>query len=306
MKLGLIGLGRMGNAIAQRVVQAGHEVIGFDLSEDALQAAKEIGVKTVTNLADLGHQTRIIWLMVPIGDPVDYTIKQLLPNLKAGDILIDGGNSKFTDSINRATMLAAHGIFFLDCGTSGGLHGRANGFSLMVGGDKAAYTKVHHLLVAIAAPGGLGHVGPSGAGHYVKMVHNGIEYALLEAYAEGFHVLREGSFKDVAFNLERITGIWNNGSIIRSWILELAQTIFHEDQKFDTISGEVAEGGTGRWTVEDAKKNNIPVPILEESLKFRFWSRETGGNYATKIIVMLRHEFGGHPVKKIGSDNENN
>ena len=218
--------------------------------------------------------------------------------IKGGDILIDGGNSKFTDSIRRAQMLKTENIFFLDCGTSGGLQGRALGFSLMVGGDEVAYTKIHQILVAIAAPGGVGYVGPSGAGHYVKMVHNAIEYALLQAYAEGFQLLKEGSFKDTVFSLEHISGIWLNGSVIRSWILELSNDIFRKyGQKFEDVIGEIAEGGTGRWAVEDAHEHHVPARVIEESLKVREWSRKTGGDYATKIVAMLRHQFGGHEVK---------
>jgi len=299
MNMGIVGLGRMGNAIAQRLITAGHQVVGFDLDKETLKKAHEIGVETVPSLEDLAFATRVIWLMVPVGKAVDDTIGQLIPHMKGGDIIVDGGNSNFHDSIRRAEMLKGQDIFFLDCGTSGGLQGRAIGFSLMVGGDEATYTKIHPLLVDIAAPGGVGYVGPSGAGHYVKMVHNAIEYALLQAYAEGFQLLKQGSFKDIVFDLEHISDIWMNGSVIRSWILELAHDVFEEyGQKFEDISGEIAEGGTGRWAVDDAKEHDVPVQVIEESLKVREWSRETGGDYATKLVAMLRHQFGGHEVKK--------
>jgi len=298
MKLGIIGLGRMGSAIAQRVLDAGHEVVGFDISHTLRSAAQQFGVQAVNNLDEIAAQTRIIWLMVPAGEIIDRVINDLLPKLKAGDIIIDGGNSKFTDSMRRAETLKASGIFYLDCGTSGGLLGRSIGFSLMVGGDKATYTKVHPLLEAIAADGGVGHVGPSGAGHYVKMVHNGIEYAILQSYAEGFHLIKSGSFKDQLLDLERVSRIWQNGSVIRSWLLDLAHEVFAEDQELKDVVGEVAEGGTGKWMVEDAHKNNIPVKLIEESLNTRAWSRKTGGSYMTKVIAMLRNKFGGHPVKK--------
>lgn len=299
MRMGLIGLGRMGNAIAQRLVQAGHDVLGFDVDEHAKREARDVGVTLVSDIAALGKDTRIIWLMVPHGKVVDDVLKILVPHLKAGDIVIDGGNSKFTDSIRRAKMLENLGIAFLDCGVSGGLQARGNGFSLMVGGDNVIYTKVHSLLAAIAAPGGLGHVGPSGAGHYVKMVHNGIEYALLQAYAEGFQLIRQGSFKDSVLDLEEITRVWNNGSIIRSWILELAHSIFLKDQKLDRYSGKVEATGMGKWTVEDAYKHDVPVRLIEDAVDIRYWSQETGGNYSTKVVALLRHEFGGHPVKKV-------
>ncbi len=299
MNMGIVGLGRMGNAIAQRLITSGHQVVGFDLDKETLKKAHEVGVETVSSLEDLAFATRVIWLMVPVGKAVDDTIAQLIPHMKGGDIIIDGGNSNFHDSIRRAKTLKAQDIFFLDCGTSGGLQGRAIGFSLMVGGDEATYTKIHPLLVDIAAPGGVGYVGPSGAGHYVKMVHNAIEYALLQAYAEGFQLLKQGSFKDIVFDLEHISDIWMNGSVIRSWILELAHDVFEEyGQKFEDISGEIAEGGTGRWAVEDAKDHDVPLQVIEESLKVREWSRETGGDYATKLVAMLRHQFGGHEVKK--------
>lgn len=299
MNIGMIGLGKIGNAIAQRLVQEGHEVFGFDKDQKALEAAQMIGVRVVHDIAMLARETRVVWLMVPAGEAVDLVLKELVSHLKAGDIIIDGGNSNFTDSIRRAQMLEAFDIVFLDCGVSGGLQGREHGFSLMVGGDHTAYTKVHQILVAIATPGGVGHVGPSGAGHYVKMIHNGIEYALLQAYAEGFQLLRQGSFKNSVLDLEEITRIWNNGSIIRSWILELAHTIFLQDQKLDTYSGKVDETGMGAWMVEDAHHYNVPVKLVEDALHIRRWSQETGGNYATKVVALLRHEFGGHPVKKI-------
>ncbi len=299
MKLGIIGLGRMGEAIAYRVTRTGHEVVGFDLNPESCKAAEKIGVTCVNNLEKLAQQVRIIWLMVPAGDPVDQTIDKLLPHLQPGDIVIDGGNSNYKNSMRRAKKLKEHGIYFLDCGTSGGLLGRDIGFSLMLGGDKKSFEKVELLLKAIAAPNGYGLMGPSGMGHYVKMVHNGIEYALLQAYAEGFNLIKQGTFKEVQPDLEKISRVWSNGSVIRSWILDLAHNVFKEDQELKDISGEVAEGGTGRWTVEEAHEQDIEVPLIEGALHERRRSRETGGNYMTKIIAMLRKQFGGHAVKKI-------
>ncbi len=299
MNIGIVGLGRMGNAIAQRLVSAGHQVIGFDVDKEALKKAHEINVETVPSLEDLAFATRVIWLMVPVGKAVDDTLGQLIPHMKGGDIIVDGGNSDFHDSIRRAQMLKNYEIYFLDCGTSGGVQGRGIGFSLMVGGDEASYIKIHSLLVSIAAPGGVGRVGPSGTGHYVKMVHNAIEYAVLQAYAEGFQLLKQGAFKDISFDLQHISNIWLNGSVIRSWILQLCHDVFQEyGQKFEDISGEIAEGGTGRWAIEDAQKHDVPFKVIEESLHIREWSRETGGDYATKLVALLRHQFGGHEVKK--------
>ena len=299
MKVGIIGLGRMGSGIAQRLLEAGHEVIGYDPGAQAVNGAQQLGVTTVPTLADLARETRIIWLMVPVGTPVDATINSLLPYLQSGDIVVDGGNSKFTDSIARANMLAHHGVSFLDCGTSGGVHGRELGFCLMVGGDELIYKKIQPLLVAIAAPNAVSHVGPSGAGHYVKMVHNGIEYGLMQAYAEGFELLKEGTFKDHKLDLHEISRVWNQGSIIRSWLLELTHTILRKDQELNAISGEIEEGGTGLWTAQDARACQVPMPVLDASLEVRRWSRKTGGNFATKLIAMMRHAFGGHAVKKV-------
>jgi len=295
MKIGIIGLGRMGNSIAFRAIEGGHEVVGYDNYIEARKKAEKIGVTVVDSIAAIAEDVRIFWLMVPVSS-VEDVIRDLRSHIKAGDIIVDGGNSKYTDSIRRAHALAEEHIFFLDCGTSGGVQGRGEGFCLMVGGDNAIYTKIHPLLTAIAAAGGVAHVGPSGAGHYAKMIHNGIEYALLQAYAEGFHLLKNGGF---TLDLEEISRLWNNGSVIRSWILELIHDIFRRDQELRNISGEIAESGMGRWAVEEAAKDDIPARVIEEALLVRAWSRETGGNYATKLVALLRHEFGGHPVKKI-------
>ncbi len=296
MKIGIIGLGKMGSAIAYRLLQAGHEVIGFNQDRQAADIVKKMGAEIVTSVQEVAQKARIIWLMIPAGDPVDEVLEQLQGNLQRDDIIIDGGNSKFTDSIRRANYLKGFNINFLDCGTSGGLQGKEIGFCLMVGGQKGAYLTIEPLLKAIAAPRGYGHVGVSGAGHYVKMIHNGIEYALLQSYAEGFHLLKEGRYKEL--DLAHIADIWNHGSVIRSWILELSYTIFKHNTTFKNISGEIAESGTGAWTVQEAKEQNIPVPLIEHALAIRAWSRATGGNYATKVVAMLRNAFGGHAVTK--------
>jgi 6-phosphogluconate dehydrogenase len=295
MKVGIIGLGKMGNGVAARLRDAGHEVIGFDYSQAACQAARDMGVTIMPDLDTFARETAVAWLFVPAGDPVDAVLKSLMA-MSAHAIIIDGGNSKFTDSMRRAAECQQKNIYFLDCGTSGGVFGRENGYSLMVGGDEHAYKKVLPLLQAVATPGGVGHVGPSGAGHYVKMVHNGIEYGLMQAYAEGFDLIKNGSFKEQNLDLEKITGIWLHGSVIRSWLLELAHTIFKKDQRLDSIGGDIQESGTGSWTVDDAHKNKIPVPVIDQALKVRAWSRTTGGNYATKIVALLRNAFGGHSV----------
>lgn len=300
LKLGIIGLGRMGAGIAERIVRAGHEVYGFDLDAHNTAQAQKHGVKIVAAVPDIATSVDVIWLMVPPGKPVDDVLNLLMPTLKKDCIIIDGGNSNFKDSMRRAQMVAQKDVSYLDCGTSGGLHGRESGYCLMVGGDKQAYDTVAPFLSLIAAPQGMAYVGPSGAGHYVKMVHNGIEYALLQGYAEGFQLLKEGTFKDVPLDLKQISNLWNHGSIIRSFLLELAHNVYKKDQEFKTVSGEIAEGGTGKWTVQEAHEHTIPVPLIEESLAVRARSRDTGGNYATKLVALLRNQFGGHAVKKIG------
>ena len=296
MNMGLIGLGRMGNAIGFRLVEAGHTVIGFDTNKDTRKEAQEVGIGLARDIKDVAEQTRIIWLMVPVS-VVDQVLLDLVPHLKAGDIIVDGGNSFYKDSMRRAKELSSKGIFFLDCGTSGGVAGRSYGFCLMIGGNEDTFVKIHTLLAAIARPGGVGYIGPSGTGHYVKMIHNGIEYGLLHAYAEGFQIIKEGTFKNLAIDLEELSRIWNVSSIIRSFLLDLTHEIFEEDQEFHNVIGEIEEGGTGKWTVEEAEAHHIAIPIIKQALEMRAWSRQSGGNYATKLIVLLRHKFGGHPVK---------
>lgn len=298
LRVGVIGLGRMGQSIAYRLINAGHQVIGFDFDAQAREQTQALGAKCIDVLADITDGIDALWVMVPAGDPVDDVIKQVLPTLSKNTIVIDGGNSNFHDSIRRAQMLVQHGIAFLDCGTSGGLHGREIGFSLMVGGDRAAYEKMVPLFQALAAPHGFDYMGPSGSGHYVKMVHNGIEYALLQSYAEGFDLLKNNKmYPDL--DLEKISSVWCNGSIIRSWIIELTHEVFKDDQDFAQISGSIGENKTGQWTLDEAQHAGVAADMLEKALAARAWSRQTGGNYATKLVALLRHQFGGHPVKKV-------
>lgn len=299
MNIAVIGLGKMGEAIASRAVNAGHAVFGFDVNKEMCAAAQRSGVSVVQSIEDFAHRgIHVFWLMVPQGELVDKVIGQLQSFAQPGDVIIDGGNSKFTDSIRRAKELEKDRIFYLDCGTSGGVHGRENGFCLMVGGQKEAYEQVKPVLLSVAISGGCAHVGPSGSGHYVKMVHNGIEYGLLQAYAEGFHLLKDGEFKNDQLDLEQIAKLWNHGSVIRSWILDLLYDVMKEDQNLDDIAGNVAATGMGLWTVERAHASNISVPVIEKALDVRNCSEKTGGNYATKIVAMLRNKFGGHSVTK--------
>lgn len=296
MKIGVIGLGRMGMAIVDRLLKAGHDVFAFDIDQKARDAAQKLGAQTVEAVDQLPQQVNVIWLMLPAGKVVDDVIDALLPNMQKGHIIVDGGNSKFTDTIRRAGYLAQHGIHLLDCGTSGGLKGRDIGFSLMIGGDQKVFESIKSLFAAIAHKDGFGYMGPPGAGHYVKMIHNGIEYALLQSYGEGFDLLKHGQYRSL--DLEKVACVWNNGGVIRSYILELIQNVFANDQQFDTISGEVDESGTGLWTVQEAHKQKVPVKLIEDALEIRKQSRETGGNFGTKLVALLREQFGGHEVKK--------
>ena len=294
MKLAVIGLGRMGAAIAARAQAAGYCVLGFDPNVQIQKEQQQKGIQVYESLQELAKEADVAWLMVPAGAVVDQTIDALLATLKKSAIIIDGGNSNFADSVKRAQKLQLKGIPFLDCGTSGGIHGQKDGFCLMVGGDYAAYLKVEPLLKVIATKDGVAYLGKSGAGHYVKMVHNGIEYGMLQAYAEGFHLLREGSYKDL--DLHKIARLWQHGAVIRSWLLELTENVLIQDQNLADIDGKIQEGGTGLWTVQNAHENKIPVSVIEKSLEVRKESRVSGGNYATKLIQMIRNAFGGHTL----------
>lgn len=297
MKVGVIGLGKMGISVAYRLAKGGHDVFGYDVDTKVCQEAEEIGVTCALSVKEMAKKIDILWLMVPAGKAVDSVLESIQPHLTKETIVIDGGNSKFTDSLRRAKELKKQNISFLDCGTSGGLYGRQIGFSLMIGGELSAFEHAEPIFQAIAMPCGYGYMGPSGAGHYVKMVHNGIEYALLQAYAEGFHLLKEGRYKNL--DLAKIADVWVHGSVIHSWLLELAKNVFEHDQEFKNISGEIGGGATGQWTVDEAHEQHIPVRLIEDALSVRKESRQTGGNYSTKLVALLREAFGGHEVKKI-------
>ncbi len=299
MNIAIIGLGKMGEAIAYRAIQAGHIVYGFDTNQspDFIQSMNKLGIHFVASITDFcQHAIDFYWLLVPQGTIVDHVIAEISSFVQAKTIIVDGGNSKFTDSVRRAQELAKNDIYFLDCGTSGGIHGKDHGFCLMVGGNKIAYETIESVFKAVAMPDGCAYMGESGTGHYVKMIHNGIEYGLLQAYAEGFDLLKNGEFKHQHLDLEKIAYLWNHGSVIRSWILELVHDVMKENQNLEDISGKVAATGMGEWTVERAHFSKIPVPVIEAALKARTQSQEDGGNYGTKIVAMLRHKFGGHEI----------
>jgi len=297
MQLAMIGLGRMGGNMVRRLLQGGHEVVVYDRSTEAIQAHVQLGAKGAHDLADACRQLggrRIVWMMVPSGQAVESTIEQLVPHLARGDILIDGGNSNFRDSMRRAKALDAKGLEFIDAGTSGGIWGLTVGYCLMIGGSAPAVRHCEPVFKTLAPPDGYAHVGPAGAGHYVKMVHNGIEYGLLQAYAEGYEILHAS--KDFDLNLRAIANLWNQGSVVRSWLNELAARAFEKDRELATIKGFVEDSGEGRWTVEEAMHLDVPAPVITLSLLTRFRSRQPE-SFGAKVIAALRNEFGGHAVK---------
>jgi 6-phosphogluconate dehydrogenase len=297
MRLAMIGLGRMGGNMVRRLIQGGHEVVVYDQSADAVKAHAGKGVKAAKDLADVVKQLsprRIVWVMLPAGSAVEGTIQQLEAQLTRGDIVIDGGNSHFQDSRRRAEALKSRGIEFVDVGTSGGIWGLTLGYCLMVGASPAAFQYCEPILGTLAAPEGYAHVGPPGAGHYVKMVHNGIEYGMLQAYAEGYEILHAS--QDFNLDLGEIATLWNHGSVVRSWLNELAERAFSADRQLAGIRGYVEDSGEGRWTVEEAVRLNVPAPVITLSLLARFRSRQEE-SFGAKVIAALRKEFGGHAVQ---------
>jgi 6-phosphogluconate dehydrogenase len=300
MRLGMVGLGRMGGNMTVRLLRSGHEVVGFAPSVAARDAIARQGAGTAGSLAEVVtalDPPRVVWLMVPAGDVTESTVRELGGLLSNGDVVVDGGNSFYKDSIRRGRKLAEGGIRFLDCGTSGGVWGLVNGYCLMVGGEPDAVDVVEPAFRALAPEGGYAHVGPSGAGHFTKMVHNGIEYGLLAAYGEGFEILERSPFE---LNLEQIAGIWRYGSVVRSWLLELLHDALEKDPGLESIEGWVADSGEGRWTVQAAMEEDVPAPITALALFARFASRQDE-SFSAKVIAALRQEFGGHAVKTEGA-----
>ncbi len=296
MQLAMIGLGRMGSGMTARLLPGGHQVVVFDRSADAIAAVAGKGATAAESLEDLGQKLkapRIFWLMIPAGPPVDDTIQRLSGVLSPGDVIVDGGNSNYKDSIRRAETLRSQQVEFLDCGVSGGIWGLKVGFNLMVGGNEAVFKQVEPIFQTLAPPDGYAYVGASGAGHYAKMVHNGIEYSMLQSYAEGFEILKAAPF---SFDLVQLARLWNHGSVIRSWLLELAQAAFERDPELAHIKGYVEDSGEGRWTLEEALDHAVPAPALAMSLFMRYRSRQDD-SFGAKVLAALRNEFGGHPVR---------
>jgi 6-phosphogluconate dehydrogenase len=288
MTMGLVGLGRMGAGIRDRLKRDGHEVTGYD-RDPALS-----DVASLTALVESLDAPRVVWVMVPAGDPTEQTLTALAGLLAKGDTIVEGGNSYYRDSIRRAEEMAGQGIDYVDAGVSGGIWGLREGFCIMAGGPDEAVGRVAPLFQSLVAEGGWAHVGPAGAGHFVKMVHNGIEYGMLQSYAEGFELLHA---YDTPIDLKQVASLWNHGSVVRSWLLELAELAFENDAELSGIQGYVDDSGEGRWTVLDAVDRAVPAGVIAQSLFARFTSRQED-SFAMRVIAALRNEFGGHRVKE--------
>lgn len=304
MKLGMVGLGKMGANMTQRLLRGGHELVVTDLNEAAVQTATEQGAEAAADLESIVTSLpspRIVWVMVPHGAPTESNVQALGRLLSEGDIIIDGGNSNYKETIRRGEELAAKGIHFIDVGTSGGVWGLAEGYSMMVGGDEQAVAHIQPILetLAPAADKGWGRVGPTGSGHFVKMVHNGIEYGMMQAFAEGFEIMR--AKEEFTLDLHQIAEIWRFGSVVRSWLLDLTANALAEDSELSDIRGWVSDSGEGRWTVFEAIDQDVPAPVITLALMRRFSSRQDE-SYAAKLLAAMRNQFGGHAVKRIGED----
>ncbi len=301
MELGMIGLGKMGGNMAERLHKAGHKVVGFDFSADAVKRLSDAGSTGANTLEDmvknLTESPRAVWIMVPAGDPVDQTIEKLKPLMNKGDIFIDGGNSNYKDSQRRHDELKKEGYEFVDVGTSGGIWGITEGYSMMVGGDEDVVNHLKPILETLApAPDkGWGRTGPAGAGHFVKMVHNGIEYGLMQAYAEGFSIM--DAKKELDLNIAQISEIWRYGSVVRSWLLDLTADALQKNPELNGIAPYVPDSGEGRWTVFEAIDLNVSAPVITESLIRRLRSREEN-NMTDRMLSVMRGAFGGHAIKK--------
>ena len=297
MQIGLIGLGKMGSNMVLRLLKDKHEVVVYDSSPETVKNLQKQGAIAAVSVEDLVRQLpkqKIVWFMVPSGDATIQSIREISVQLSKGDIVIDGGNSFYKNSVMMAQELAVNEINFLDVGTSGGIWGLENGYCLMIGGRKEVFTQCEPVFATLAPQDGYLHVGPNGAGHYVKMIHNGIEYGMLEAYAEGFEIMKASDYK---LDFAKISKLWNQGSVIRSWILELAQKAFVKNPKLTGIASYVDDSGEGRWIVNEAIEKNVAAPIISLSLFERLRSREKEC-FSAKVIAALRNEFGGHAIKK--------
>ena len=297
MELGFVGLGRMGFNMTLRLVQGGHRVVAWNRSSDKIQEAVSHGAVAGASIPELVKSLaapRIVWVMLPAGQATDDMIDQLTPLLRKGDLIVDGGNTNFHDDQRRAKKLADFGIHYADVGTSGGIWGLKNGYCMMAGGESESMARLRPALDTLAPPNGWLHTGPVGAGHFAKMIHNGIEYGMMQSYAEGFEILKASEFD---FDLAKLSHLWNQGSVVRSWLLELAELAFQKDPALEKIRGFVEDSGEGRWTVLEAIDKNVPAEILTLSLMRRFRSRQED-TFTDRVLAALRAEFGGHAVKE--------
>ena len=302
MQIGMIGLGKMGANMTKRLLRGGHGVAVTDINPDAVAAAEQegaVGAADMRRLVEMLEQPRVLWVMVPAGEPTENTINGLVALLSPGDTIIDGGNSNYKDTMRRAEEVREEGLHFVDVGTSGGVWGLAEGYSMMIGGERENVQTLQPIFETLApAPDkGWAHVGPSGAGHFVKMVHNGIEYGMMQAYAEGFSILK--AKEEFNLDLADVARSWQHGSVVRSWLLDLTKAALDEDQEFEQISSYVSDSGEGRWTVFEAIDLNVSAPIITMSLQRRVRSREQE-NYTDKLLSVMRNQFGGHAIKSKG------
>ncbi len=305
MQIAMIGLGKMGANMCRRLTAAGHDVIGFDIDETSRKNLEAYSIKTASDMEEMVaylKPPRVVWVMVPAGTPTDETVSQLYNLLESGDIVIDGGNSNYKTAFTYTDRLAAKQIGFIDAGTSGGVWGLQNGYCLMVGGNEATVKIAEPLFLSLAPEGGYAHVGPVGAGHFVKMVHNGIEYGLMQAYAEGFELM--SAAKEFDLDLHQIASIWRYGSVVRSWLLELTEIALRADSNFDEIEGFVVDSGEGRWTVEEAIERGVPLEVISLSLYRRFSTQHDGQKaFSNKMLAALRNQFGGHSMEFLKDPN---
>jgi 6-phosphogluconate dehydrogenase len=297
MQLGFVGLGRMGLNMVTRLVRGGHQIVAYDRSAEAVARAEAAGARGVASLeafASALEAPRAVWVMVPAGDPTESTVSALGNLLAAGDTIIDGGNTNFHDDVRRAQALTAKQLHYVDAGTSGGIWGLQEGYCLMVGGEADVCARLEPIFLTLAPPDGYLRVGDHGAGHYVKMIHNGIEYGLMQAYAEGFELMHESPYK---VDLGAVAGLWNHGSVVRSWLLELAARALAEDADLSALKGYVEDSGEGRWTLHEGIDRGVPLPVMTAALYTRFRSRRDNP-FAERLLAALRNQFGGHAVKK--------
>ncbi len=296
MEIGIYGLGRMGGNMAVRLLRGGHRVVASNRSRGPVDEAAQSGAEPAYSIAEMVQKLqaspRVVWLMVPSGQVTDDALGEVMALLKPGDIIIDGGNSNWKDTVRRSGTVTAAGMHFMDCGTSGGIWGLKEGYSLMIGGEQEIFQHCEPIFKTLAPPNGYGYMGSHGAGHFVKMVHNGVEYGMLQAYGEGFEIIEKSQFKP---DLREVTRVWQNGSVVRSWLLDLAALAFADDPTLSQIRGYVNDSGEGRWTVQAAIDEDVPAPVITLSLLQRFVSRQPE-SFSAKVIAALRNQFGGHEV----------